>query len=402
MNLHKEHHEGTTDMNVSMINGMSLPSQVEGKANFIDAGIDNVNFAPLLAAMQVQDETPVLAPVITEPTDQKAATDEGDGQLETVLANLPVVDNVKDEPFLQKDEPSMQEDGSQIVSVVAVATPPIESYDVDTTPDSLSIVAPQKGLTTEGARSSVEYSGAVRDAATIANQQTDSRFMHPVNNNKQSHNGAVTEVSPSITESKPEIKLVAGESQANSTAAGSIPSTPDFSPARPLEVIHTNYQVDSGKNNIQMPPVVSLPEKTGTPEWDRSLGQQLACFTRDGIHHAELRLHPDELGAIQISMRMSGERMQMHFVADNPLAREALEHAMPHLRQSLADAGVNLGQSSVGSENESSHMQQGDKSSHSSEAQITSAGDDALLETIEAQETQPTIANYRSGINTFV
>jgi flagellar hook-length control protein FliK len=96
-------------------------------------------------------------------------------------------------------------------------------------------------------------------------------------------------------------------------------------------------------------PVLSQP--LGSAAWQQALGQQLAMFTRNGIHNAELRLHPQDLGALQLNIRMSQEQAQLHIVSDNHHVRAALEAAMPQLRTSLAEAGIELSQSSVSADN---------------------------------------------------
>ena len=47
---------------------------------------------------------------------------------------------------------------------------------------------------------------------------------------------------------------------------------------------------------------------------------------------------------------MNGEQTNASFVAASPAAREALEQALPRLREILADAGITLGQASVNAE----------------------------------------------------
>ncbi|PLR47316.1 hypothetical protein CYR40_09130 [Chimaeribacter arupi] len=73
-------------------------------------------------------------------------------------------------------------------------------------------------------------------------------------------------------------------------------------------------------------------------------------FTRHGQQSAELRLHPEDLGALQISLKIDNDQAQLHFASPHQQVRAAVEAAMPHLRTALAESGINLGQSSVGSD----------------------------------------------------
>ena len=54
---------------------------------------------------------------------------------------------------------------------------------------------------------------------------------------------------------------------------------------------------------------------------------------------------------MQISMQVdTNNLMQIHMVSGHSQVRAALEDALPNLRDSLAQSGINLGQSSVGSD----------------------------------------------------
>lgn len=99
-----------------------------------------------------------------------------------------------------------------------------------------------------------------------------------------------------------------------------------------------------------IPGSTPLAAPLGSPEWQQSLGQQLVLFTRHGQQNAELRLHPQELGALQISLKVEDGRAQLHVASANGQVRVALEAALPHLRSALAESGIQLGQSSIGSD----------------------------------------------------
>ena len=73
---------------------------------------------------------------------------------------------------------------------------------------------------------------------------------------------------------------------------------------------------------------------------------------------AELVLNPPQMGRVEVSLSISGDQATASFVSANPTVREALEAAMPRLREILADAGIQLGQAQVGAENPHQSAQQ--------------------------------------------
>ncbi|MCP2230224.1 flagellar hook-length control protein FliK [Erwinia aphidicola] len=149
------------------------------------------------------------------------------------------------------------------------------------------------------------------------------------------------------------------------------------------------------------PPVVVNPHPVGTPAWQQSLGQQLAIFSRDGVDNAQIKLHPEELGALQITLRMQQNQAELHIVSEHPQVRQALEAAMPQLRSALAETGVQLGQTSVSADNPhfAGAQAQGNGSSGHGHARQGSA--EPLL---EEENSQPIALHHLSsaaGINTF-
>ncbi|MFZ4831999.1 flagellar hook-length control protein FliK [Rouxiella sp. Mn2063] len=109
---------------------------------------------------------------------------------------------------------------------------------------------------------------------------------------------------------------------------------------------------------INTPSVPQLNAQLGSSEWQQSLSQQVLMFNRQGQQTAELRLHPEDLGSIQISMKIQDNQAQIHFVSGHSQVRAAIESAMPELRTALADNGISLGQSSVGSDASAWQQQQ--------------------------------------------
>jgi hypothetical protein len=91
-------------------------------------------------------------------------------------------------------------------------------------------------------------------------------------------------------------------------------------------------------------PVVQaeLRAVVGSEEFAPALGSQLSVFVRDGIEHAQLKLHPAELGPIEVRIDVEGGRAQVDFSAAQALTRQALQDAVPALASALREAGLTL------------------------------------------------------------
>ena len=92
----------------------------------------------------------------------------------------------------------------------------------------------------------------------------------------------------------------------------------------------------------------TLAPRVGTPAWDNALGQKVVWMAAGAEQSASLTLNPPDLGPLQVVINVSNTHAEATFTAAQPEVRQALEAAMPKLKEMLAEAGISLGQTSVG------------------------------------------------------
>jgi len=127
------------------------------------------------------------------------------------------------------------------------------------------------------------------------------------------------------------------------TDSSALTSTPASSSTAPL-------MTQTASATTSTPSTPMLNAQLGSDEWQQALSQQIVMFTRNGQQNAELRLHPADLGAIQISLKLDNDQAQISMASSHSHVRAALEAALPQLRNALAESGINLGQSQVSSD----------------------------------------------------
>ncbi|EMW0827993.1 flagellar hook-length control protein FliK [Klebsiella aerogenes] len=154
---------------------------------------------------------------------------------------------------------------------------------------------------------------------------------------------------------------------------------------------------------VTAPPTPQLNAQLGSPEWQQALSQQVLMFHRNGQQSAELRLHPQELGALQITLQLDDKQAQLHIASAHGQVRAAVEAAMPQLRHALAESGINLGQSSVGGEATPQWQQQnGNGEGRASYAERHGGGSDAApIEPVSAPAALLRMANQLNGVDIF-
>lgn len=112
----------------------------------------------------------------------------------------------------------------------------------------------------------------------------------------------------------------------------------------------SSAQTPTSTSTVSAPATPLLNSQLGSPEWQQALGQQILMFSRNGQQTAELHLHPQDLGSIQISLKLDNDQAQLSMVSNHSQVRATLEAAIPQLRTSLAESGISLGQSNVSSD----------------------------------------------------
>lgn len=123
-----------------------------------------------------------------------------------------------------------------------------------------------------------------------------------------------------------------------------------------VQQVIANHSPAAGTVATRADPVIASP--VGVSGWTEEIGNHVVWLANRSESRAELVLTPPQMGRVEISLTVKGDQAVASFVSSNPVVREALEAALPRLREVLADAGIQLGQAQVGAENARQWAQQ--------------------------------------------
>lgn len=106
------------------------------------------------------------------------------------------------------------------------------------------------------------------------------------------------------------------------------------------EQLRTTVQAMSGADQA--------PLDLSRDDWAGKMVDRIATL-RDAAEATDtrIRLAPENLGNVDVSIRRDGDRLHVHFTAENPAARQLLAEAAPRLSELAEARGVKLGQTSV-------------------------------------------------------
>ncbi|WP_100655801.1 flagellar hook-length control protein FliK [Alteromonas flava] len=143
------------------------------------------------------------------------------------------------------------------------------------------------------------------------------------------------------------------------------------------------------QRNASTQAMLDKPVNITKAEGQNQFAEKIRWIVNARSSFAEIRLDPPELGSVKVRVNMNGEAAQVNFVVQSPQARDALDQAIPRLKDMLNQQGIELGQSFVQQDNQ---QQQGEQQGDFGQGQ----GDDAM-EDIASEVIEQRVVNGSAG-----
>jgi flagellar hook-length control protein FliK len=89
-------------------------------------------------------------------------------------------------------------------------------------------------------------------------------------------------------------------------------------------------------------PSLDIQPSLQSKAWNNVLSSRVIWMAREGIQQAALKLNPANLGPVEVRINMHNEQANITFIAHNAATRDALEQALPRLRESFSENGLEL------------------------------------------------------------
>jgi len=148
---------------------------------------------------------------------------------------------------------------------------------------------------------------------------------------------------PAVTAAVPEVVDGAEAMQARSAGNPSPTAIATLGPA-PLAT-------EAASGAAPRPEVMNNPP--GHPNWGGEFVGRVSLMLKNGVNEARLQLNPPELGQLDIRITTEGDRAVILFNVQHSAAREAIDLAMPRLREMLEQSGLQLAHSEVADHSQS-------------------------------------------------
>jgi flagellar hook-length control protein FliK len=92
---------------------------------------------------------------------------------------------------------------------------------------------------------------------------------------------------------------------------------------------------------------IAIDAPVGQRDWGNQLSQKVTWLSTQQGHTAELQLNPPDLGPLHVTLKVSQGEATALFVSPHAQVRDAVQQALPQLREMMANSGIALGNATV-------------------------------------------------------
>jgi flagellar hook-length control protein FliK len=112
----------------------------------------------------------------------------------------------------------------------------------------------------------------------------------------------------------------------------------------PMPLAHAQGLDQGGATVVQ----VQATQPATSPQFAQELGEQIAWMGSGQVKEARIKLHPEELGSMDVRVSLEGGKVNVAILAQHPAAVHAVQQTLSQLDSMLAHHGLSLGQADVG------------------------------------------------------
>ncbi|MER0216818.1 MAG: hypothetical protein DU481_11675 [Nitrosomonas sp.] len=103
-------------------------------------------------------------------------------------------------------------------------------------------------------------------------------------------------------------------------------------------------------SQIAVSPEVKVDAPVGQHRWGGEFAQKIVWLTSQQHQVAEIRLNPAHLGPVEVMLSITQDQATAQFISPHSAVRDAIQEALPRLREMMAESGIQLGNVMVGAD----------------------------------------------------
>jgi len=153
----------------------------------------------------------------------------------------------------------------------------------------------------------------------------------------------------------------------------------------------TGSNLQSGGNNASYTQLMThttpspVTQNIHKPEWGNAIGQRITWMIGNKLQGAQLRITPAHLGPVDIKLSIESGVAQVSFASNHQVVRDALEQAVPRLRDMLDNQNLELGDVDISDRGLADSQTMQDEFAHSQDKGAESGAEAELASDSEEQ-----------------
>lgn len=147
-----------------------------------------------------------------------------------------------------------------------------------------------------------------------------------------------------------------------------------------------------------VPQDVKIDAPIGQHKWGGEFAQKIVWLSTQQHQVAEIRLNPAHLGPVDVMLSITQDQATAQFVSPHPAVRDAIQEALPRLREMMAESGIQLGNVMVGAD---SFQQENKQQQAFFAAKSASNMNNAEQDTANSMQTVAMPVNHQGLVNTY-
>ena len=120
-----------------------------------------------------------------------------------------------------------------------------------------------------------------------------------------------------------------------------------------------------------------IAARVGSPAWDNQVAQKIVWMVGGAEQSATLTLNPPDLGPMQVVLSVTNDMASVMFSSNQAEVRQALEDALPKLREMMSENGIELGNATVNDNGPEQQQEGGRQASNGSGSNRGGDGSDS-------------------------
>lgn len=162
------------------------------------------------------------------------------------------------------------------------------------------------------------------------------------------------------------------------------------------ELVNLNNNASEKLQSPQSNHEASLKLPTTDIKWAKTFSQSLILFIGKNVQSAKINIYPPELGNISVQLKIEGNQVDINLTLQNHAVKQAVDAALPVLRQSLQAENLQLTHMNV----ELANKEQSSDSSHREKNAPQNQSNNSSQP--NKQETQKIVKDETKLINIYV